>query len=595
MTRSPRDPRPPARRRSPSPGSVAIVAATANGRRHAAHLRAMWADARVFDAEPSVRAAVTSAWHQASALVLCMATGAAVRLIAGLLTDKRTDPAVVAVDDAARFAVALTGGHHGANALAERVADTLGAQPVITTASDVLGLPALDTFGADSGLRIDPNTADLAAVGAALASGEPVSRTRSQPWPTGPLPGTVIDTETPAPPAIVVTDEVTDPPRPAVMYRPASLVVGVGASRGAPAAEIGAAIDAALDDAGLSPHSVVDVATIAAKAGEPGLVAAARARGWPVTTFPAATLAAVKVPSPSAVVEEAVGTPSVAEAAALARGGTLIVGKQRSHPREPGGTAMATVAVARLPVRGRVMLVSTGPGDEASVTPRAQTALAGAEVVVGLQDYVDRVRRWLRPGCQVIASPVGHESARADHAIAHARAGHTVVLLSGGDVGVYAMASPLLERLGEDPPVDVEVVPGVTAAVAAAALLGAPLGHDHCAISLSDLLTPWEVIRQRVQAAAEGDFVVCFYNPRSRARDWQLDAACRLLAEHRKPNTPVGIVRDAFRPTQSVTLTTLGDLDPRTVDMVTIVVVGSSQTTMLASRMITPRGYRLSP
>jgi cobalt-precorrin 5A hydrolase/precorrin-3B C17-methyltransferase len=572
---------------------IAIVAATANGRRHAAHLHAMWPHVRVLDAEPSVRAAVASAWRQADALVLCMATGAAVRLIAGLLDDKRTDPAVVVVDDAARFAVALTGGHHGANALAERVADALGSQPVVTTASDVLGLPALDTFGADLGLRIDPDVADLAAVGAALAGGETVYRTRSQPWPAGPLPGTVIDTETPGPPAIVVTDEAIEPPRPAVVYRPASLVVGVGASRGATAAEIGAAIDAALDDAALSRHSVVDVATVDAKASEPGLLAAASARGWPVTTFPASTLASIPVPNPSAVVHAAVGTPSVAEAAALARGGTLVVGKQRSHPQESGKTAMATVAVARLPVRGRVVLVSTGPGDESLVSHRAQRALAGAGVVVGLQAYVDRVRRWLRPGCEVVASPVGHEAARAEQAIAHARAGQVVALLSGGDVGVYAMASPLLERLGDDPSIDVEVVPGVTAAVAAAALLGAPLGHDHCAISLSDLLTPWEVIRQRITVAAEGDFVVCFYNPRSRTRHWQLDAACRLLAEHRKPDTPVGIVRDAFRPTQSVTVTTLGELDTPTVDMVTIVVVGSSQTTTLAGRMVTPRGYRL--
>jgi cobalt-precorrin 5A hydrolase/precorrin-3B C17-methyltransferase len=475
------------------------------------------------------------------------------------------------------------------------VADALGAQPVVTTASDVLDLPALDTFGADLGLRIDPDIADLAAVGAALAGGATIHRTRSRAWPAGPLPGIVIDTDMPTAPAIIVSDEVVDPPRPAVVYRPASLVVGVGASRGARATEIGAAIDAALSDAGLSPHSVVDIATIDAKASEPGLLAAASARGWPVTTFPAATLAGIPVPAPSAVVDAAVGTPSVAEAAALARGGTLVMGKQRSQPQAPGRAPMATVAVARLPVRGRVALISTGPGDEALVPLQAQQALAGAEVVVGLQAYVDRVRRWLRPGCEIVTSPVGHETTRVDHAIARARAGESVALLSGGDVGVYAMASPMLERLGDDASIDVEVVPGVTAAVAAAALLGAPLGHDHCAISLSDLLTPWEVIRQRVTAAAQGDFVVCFYNPRSRARHWQLHAACELLAEHRKPDTPVGIVRDAFRPTQSVTVTTLGELDTHGVDMVTIVVVGNSQTTTLAGRMVTPRGYRQDP
>jgi cobalt-precorrin 5A hydrolase/precorrin-3B C17-methyltransferase len=252
---------------------------------------------------------------------------------------------------------------------------------------------------------------------------------------------------------------------------------------------------------------------------------------------------------------------------------------------------MATVAVARLPVRGRLVLVSTGPGDEGLVPTRARQALAAAEVVIGLRAYVDRARRWLRPGCQVQASPVGDELSRAGQAIAAARAGRSVALLSGGDVGVYAMASPTLEHLGDDPSVDVEIVPGITAAVAAAAVLGSPLGHDHCAISLSDLLTSWEVIRRRIMAAAEGDFAVCFYNPRSRARHWQLEAACGLLAEHRKPDTPVGIVRDAFRPTQSVTITTLGDLEVSAVDMVTIVVVGNSQTTTLAGRMVTPRGY----
>jgi cobalt-precorrin 5A hydrolase/precorrin-3B C17-methyltransferase len=571
--------------------TVAIVAATANGERHAEHLAAVLADAAVVVGGASARESVAAAWAQADALVLCMATGAAVRLIAPHLVSKHTDPAVVVVDDAGRFAVALTGGHHGANDLAEQVAHALGATPVVTTASDALSLPALDTLGAAAGLCVDPDVADLAAVGAALVGGETVYRTRTRPWLTGPLPGNVTDTDVPTAPGIVVTDALLDVPRPAVVYRPRSLVVGVGASRGASADEVGDAIDRALADAGLSFSSVLDVATVDVKADEPGLLAAAAERGWPVTTFPAARLADVEVPHPSAAVADVVGTPSVAEAAALARGGELVVPKRRSLATRPGAAAMATVAVARLPVRGRLTLVGTGPGDERLVPQLARDALAAAEVVVGLDAYVDRVRRWLRPGCDVLVSPVGDELARADQAVDAARAGRAVVLLSGGDVGVYAMASPALERLGDDDGVDVDVVPGVTAAVAAAALLGSPLGHDHCAISLSDLLTPWEVIRRRVKAAAEGDFVVTFYNPRSRGRDWQLPEAVLLLLEHRKPSTPVGVVRDAFRPTQSVAVTTLGDLDPAIVDMLTVVVVGNTQTAVRAGRMVTPRGY----
>jgi cobalt-precorrin 5A hydrolase/precorrin-3B C17-methyltransferase len=152
------------------------------------------------------------------------------------------------------------------------------------------------------------------------------------------------------------------------------------------------------------------------------------------------------------------------------------------------------------------------------------------------------------------------------------------------------MASPALAEASDD--IDVIGVPGVTAALAAAAILGAPLGHDHVSISLSDLHTPWEVIERRVRAAAEADIVVTFYNPRSRGRDWQLPKALAILAEHREPATPVGVVRNASRPDESARLTTLAALDPATVDMMTVVTVGNTATRDIAGRMVTPRGYR---
>ena len=164
-----------------------------------------------------------------------------------------------------------------------------------------------------------------------------------------------------------------------------------------------------------------------------------------------------------------------------------------------------------------------------------------------------------------------------------------MALVSSGDAGVYAMASPALELAGED--VDVTVVPGVTAAQAAASLLGSPLGHDHCSISLCDLLTPWEIIQERVRAAAEADFVVSLYNPRSKGRDWQLGKAREILLGHRSPDTPVGVVRDAYRERQSVILTNLGSLRPESVDMLTVVIIGSSRTEVRSKRMVTPRGY----
>ena len=253
-------------------------------------------------------------------------------------------------------------------------------------------------------------------------------------------------------------------------------------------------------------------------------------------------------------------------------------------------SAMATVAVARHAPRGRLALVGLGPGARDLLTPRAAAELKRSSVVVGLDQYVDQVRDLLRPGTRILATGLGAEEERARTAVAEARAGHAVALIGSGDAGVYAMASPALEEA--DASIDVVGVPGVTAALAASAVLGAPLGHDHAAISLSDLHTPWPVIEARVRAAAEGDFVVLFYNPRSRARDWQLGTALAILAEHRPPDTPVGVVRNASRPDESAVLTTLATADPGDVDMYSLVVVGNSQSRTVAGRMVTPRGYR---
>jgi cobalt-precorrin 5A hydrolase / precorrin-3B C17-methyltransferase len=206
---------------------------------------------------------------------------------------------------------------------------------------------------------------------------------------------------------------------------------------------------------------------------------------------------------------------------------------------------------------------------------------------------VDQVSDLVRPGARVLASGLGQEHERAAAAVAQAAAGHAVALLGSGDAGVYAMAAPALELAGAG--IDVTGVPGVTAALAAAAVLGAPLGHDHAMISLSDLHTSWAVIERRVDAAAGADLVICFYNPASQQRTWQLGRAMTALARHRAPQTPVGWVRDATRPAQQAGVTTLAGFDPAVADMRTLVVIGSSRTRVVAGRMVTPRGYGWEP
>ncbi|MEU4039289.1 precorrin-3B C(17)-methyltransferase [Streptomyces collinus] len=556
---------------------IGLISATAAGAAARDRLAAAWPDrTRVYDGP--VGEAVRAAFAECGQLVCFLATGAVVRLLAPLLGDKAADPGVVCVDEGGRFAVSLVGGHGGgANELAREVGGLLGAEPVVTTATDAVGLPGLDTLGL-------PYEGAVAAVSRALLDGEPVALQAEVAWPLPPLPFSARGEYT-----VRLTDRAVAPGEREVLLRPPTLVVGVGASKGAPAEEVVGLIEEALRGAGLDAGSVAELATVDAKSGEPGIVAAAERLGVPLVTYSAEELAAVEVPNPSGAPLAAVGTPSVAEAAALLRGGELLVPKRKSE-RADGRPAMATCAVVRRPGRGRLAVVGLGPGARDLLTPRAAAELRRASVLVGLDQYVDQIRDLLRPGTRVLESGLGAEEERARTAVAEARAGHAVALIGSGDAGVYAMASPALAEASDD--IDVVGVPGVTAALAAGAILGAPLGHDHVSISLSDLHTPWEVIERRVRAAAEADLVVTFYNPRSRGRDWQLPKALAILAGHREPETPVGVVRNASRPDGSSRVTTLGSLDPATVDMMTVVTVGNTATRNIAGRMVTPRGYR---
>ncbi|MEU5391715.1 precorrin-3B C(17)-methyltransferase [Streptomyces tibetensis] len=553
---------------------IGLISATAAGAAARDRLAAAWPDrTRVY--EGPVGDAVRTAFAQCEQLVCFLATGAVVRLVAPLLSGKMEDPGVVCVDEGGRFAVSLLGGHAGgANELAREVGDLLGAEPVVTTATDAVDLPGLDTLGL-------PVEGDVAGVSRALLDGEAVALRAEVAWPLPPLPVTQE-----GPYTIRLTDRLVAAAEREAVLRPPTLVVGVGASKGAPVEEVLGLVGDALREAGLSVASVAELATVDAKAEEAGIVEAARRLGVPLVTYSAEDLAGVDVPNPSDAPLAAVGTPSVAEAAALVGGGELLVPKRKSA----ASPAMATCAVVRRPGRGRLAVVGLGPGARDLLTPRAKAELRRASVLVGLDQYVDQIRDLLRPGTRILESGLGAEEERARTAVEEARKGQAVALIGSGDAGVYAMASPALAEASDD--IDVVGVPGVTAALAAGAILGAPLGHDHVSISLSDLHTPWEVIERRVRAAAEADIVVTFYNPRSRGRDWQLPKALGILAEHRTPRTPVGVVRNASRPDESSRLTTLGTLDPATVDMMTVVTVGNTATRDIAGRMVTPRGYR---
>ena len=246
--------------------------------------------------------------------------------------------------------------------------------------------------------------------------------------------------------------------------------------------------------------------------------------------------------------------------------------------------------------QGKLFLVGLGPGEAEYLTGAAMSALEESDVVVGFRAYIEQAGDLLA-GKELVSMELGQEIERASKAVELAYAGRVVSVVSSGDAGIYGMSGPVFQVLngldwdGINP--QVETVPGISAMQAAAALLGAPLMQDFCAISLSDLLTPWEKIRGRLEAAGQGDFVVALYNPRSQRRQSQLLEAREILLKHRPGTTPVGIVGDAFRPGQRVKITSLQDLekDAESVDMVTIVVIGNSTTYLHGGKVITPRGY----
>ena len=241
---------------------------------------------------------------------------------------------------------------------------------------------------------------------------------------------------------------------------------------------------------------------------------------------------------------------------------------------------------------GKIIITGIGPGSKEDMTPAVLEAVHEADVIVGYKYYFQFIEAYVREGCECIDTGMKRERERAEQAFLLADEGKTVVVISSGDAGIYGMA-PLVYEMKRERQSDIEIVslPGISAFQKAASLLGAPIGHDMCIISLSDLMTPWEVIERRIKTAAVGDFVTAIYNPKSHGRYWQLYRLQELFLMERSAATPVGYVRQAGREEQNIKVTTLGDFNPEDVDMFTVILIGNSQSYIADGKMITPRGY----
>ena len=384
-------------------------------------------------------------------------------------------------------------------------------------------------------------------------------------------------------------------------WHPATLWLGVGCERHTSASLVKRAIQTSLAEAGLAIEAVAGLASAERKADEMALLEIMAQECWAFLTFSAEKLNQVAVPTPSERVRAEMGTASVAEAAALLAAGSNGVLRQnkRIHRPEAGEHGAVTVAIAETaapfaPQRGELHLIGSGPGDPALLSSDARKALERCVAWVGYSLYLDLLDPLRRRDQVRVEGTLTREWERCSEALALAKQGAKVALISSGDSGIYGMAGLALELWLQEPAdarPSFTVHPGISALQLAAAKAGAPLMHDFCTVSLSDRLTPWPAIEQRLEAAGEGDFVVALYNPRSRDRDWQLERAQQILLAKRSGETPVVLARQLGRTEEEIRLTTLDKLEPASVDMLTVVLIGNSSSYAQDGRMVTPRGY----
>ncbi len=545
------------------------------------------------------------------------AAGILIRTLAPLLTDKRHEPPVLAVAEDGSAVVPLLGGLHGVNDLARQIAAALEVAPAITTTGDLRFRTTL--LNPPAGYQL-ANPDDAKSFIADLLAGATTRLDGAADW--------LSNSNLPIAPdgnlTLRVTERAVATTPDCLVYHPATVLLGIARQLDPEQSELGqltpgqlipgqlkleplepdiataiAQIHQTLTEANLAIASIAGVFALDNDMGDPLLEAIAHALNVPLRYFSPADitvrLASAKVPA---------GTDIRATQAVLTAVGAT---GQLVSSQAASGLNWA-IAIAAQPVdpqtigrsRGQLTVVGTGPGGAAWMSPDVKEVLRSATDWVGYKVYLD-LAGTLREGQQRHESDNREELDRARFALELATTGKSVAVVSSGDPGIFAMAAAVFEVLESDAKpewacLDIRVAPGISAMQAAAALVGAPLGHDFCAISLSDILKPWTVIEQRIAAAAQADFVMAFYNPVSKQRTWQLGKAKEVLLQWRSPQTPVVLARNVSRPGQTVRVCTLAEFNPADADMRTLIIVGSSQTRTIPRPhggvwVYTPRRY----
>ncbi len=541
-------------------------------------------------------------WPEIDLIIFIGSIAASIRIINSFLTSKDQDPGVIVIDNKCSKIIPLIGLHQSnTRNIAFQIANLFGGEIIETNNSKNQSFLNLDAFGNQWGWKRSGNIKDWSKLVIKQANNEEIfckQLSGNSLWKiseSGEIINQINEKETEKPDSTFYVSVFENNKR---NWHPPVLWIGVGCERNTSKELIANSLNNFLESGNLSQQSIAGFATIDIKKNEKGILELAEEKNLPIKFFRKEDLSTINVPNPSLVVQKEIGTPSVAEASCLLAAGeeSKLLEEKRIFKNESGAV---TIAVAESknqynPTHGEIHIIGSGPGDISFLTNNARKALSRCTVWIGYKMYLDLIKPLKRNDQVLIESKLTEEKERCSKAIKLAEEGIKVALISSGESGFYGMAGLLLEllqKIKKEYRPYFEVHPGISSVQLAAALSGAPLMNDFCSISLSDKLTPWTLIEKRIEGALLGDFVIALFNPQSIERNWQLNSVIDKCLKSRHRDTPVLIARQVGRENQTKKFFTLNTIPSKEIDMLSIIIIGNSQTTLVDEIFLTPRGY----
>ncbi len=541
-------------------------------------------------------------WKDLDLIIFIGSIGASIRLINSFLTSKDKDPGVIVINKKGSQIVPIVGSHQSnTKNIAFQISNLFGGEIIETNNSNDQNYLNIDSFGNQWGWKKSGDIKDWSKIVINQANKEKIFCKQSSGitlWKNSESAKDINFLVEEDPNKESSTFDICVYNLCKKTWHPPVLWIGIGCERNTSKELIANSLSNFLESGNLSQQSIAGFATIDIKKDEKGILELSEEKNLPIKFFSKEDLSTIIVPNPSNVVLKEIGTPSVAEASCLLAAGeeSKLLKEKRIFKNQYGAVTLAVAESKNQynPTHGEIHIIGSGPGDISFLTNNAKKALSRCTVWIGYKMYLDLIKTLKRSDQVLIESKLTEEKERCIKAIKLAEEGIKVALISSGESGFYGMAGLLLEllqKIKKEYRPYFEIHPGISSVQLAAAISGAPLMNDFCSISLSDKLTPWSLIEKRIEGAIVGDFVIALFNPQSIERNWQLKSAIDTCLKSKPGDTPVLIARQVGRENQSKKFFTLNTIPFKEIDMLSIIIIGNSQTTLVDEIFLTPRGY----